>query len=133
MEFCDGVGARSRGRAAQVFITGTFNNWSCKVPMHRSGNNFEYITSLSKVCRPHPRGRRSGVVTRAATPSPRPAPQRKHAYKFIVDDEWRFSPDQPTLTDAAGNVNNVVDLTYFAEDSEVVRSQNGACPPPDRL
>lgn len=33
----------------QVFITGSFNNWSSKVPMHRSGNDFSYITSLPKV------------------------------------------------------------------------------------
>lgn len=56
------------------------------------------------------------------TPS---APQKKHAYKFIVDDEWRFAPDQPTAIDAAGNVNNICDLTNFTDDSEVVRSRNG--------
>lgn len=75
-----------------VYITGTFNGWSRKVPMVRSGNDFVYIASLAR---------------------------GKHAYKFIVDDEWRFAPDQPTVTDAAGNINNYIDLaTFHAELDE---------------
>jgi 5'-AMP-activated protein kinase, regulatory beta subunit len=46
----------------QVYITGTFNNWERQIPMHRSGNDFSYIHHLRK---------------------------GKHAFKFIVDDEWR--------------------------------------------
>jgi hypothetical protein len=45
-----------------VYITGTFNNWERQIPMHRSGNDFTYIHNL---------------------------PKGKHAFKFIVDDEWR--------------------------------------------
>ena len=59
--------------------------------MYRSGNDFVYIASL---------------------------PIGRHAYKFIVDDEWRFAPDQATVADAAGNVNNVIDLTTFAADHD---------------
>lgn len=47
---------------AQVFIQGTFNNWERQIPMHRSGNDFTYICNLKR---------------------------GKHAFKFIVDDEWR--------------------------------------------
>lgn len=75
----------------QVYITGTFNNWSRKVPMHRSGNDFVYIQSL---------------------------PTGKHAYKFVVDDEWRFAPDQPTVADTAGNINNMIDLANFIPEEE---------------
>ena len=110
-------------RAPQVYITGTFNNWSCKVPMHRSGNEFSYICTLPKV-KPTMLRRISDVI---AAPS-RGVPlflQRKHAFKFIVDDEWRFSPDQPVVTDSAGNVNHFIDLTTFQDDSEIVRSRNG--------
>jgi 5'-AMP-activated protein kinase regulatory beta subunit len=32
-------------------------------------------------------------------------------YKFIVDGEWKFSPDDPTAPDEHGNINNVVDTT----------------------
>ena len=51
----------------QVYITGTFNNWQEQIPMFRSGNDFTYIHNLTR---------------------------GKHVYKFIVDDEWRFAPDQ---------------------------------------
>lgn len=47
----------------QVYITGTFNGWSRQIPMHRSGNDFTYIHNLKR---------------------------GKHAFKFIVDDEWRY-------------------------------------------
>ena len=43
----------------QVYITGTFNDWSRQIPMHRSGNDFTYIHNLRK---------------------------GKHAFKFIVDE-----------------------------------------------
>jgi 5'-AMP-activated protein kinase regulatory beta subunit len=76
-----------------VFITGSFNNWTRRIPMHRSGNDFVYIQSLA---------------------------EGRHHYKFIVDDEWRFAPDQPTVTDLTGNVNNIIDLNVaeFGEDEE---------------
>ena len=82
----------------QVYITGTFNGWSNRVPMHRSGNDFVYIAGLAK---------------------------GKHAYKFIVDDEWRFAPDQPTVPDAAGNINNVIDLTSFRPDDDTAPPPGG--------
>jgi len=69
-----------------VYITGTFNGWSRKIPMHRSGNDFTYIHNLKR---------------------------GKHAYKFIVDDEWRFAPDQKTMADSNGRINNFVDVTDF--------------------
>jgi 5'-AMP-activated protein kinase regulatory beta subunit len=70
----------------QVYITGTFNGWSRQIPMHRSGNDFTYIHNLKR---------------------------GKHAFKFIVDNEWRFAPDQPTVADIEGRVNNFVDVTDF--------------------
>lgn len=69
-----------------VYITGTFNNWERQIPMHRSGNDFTYVHNL---------------------------PKGKHAYKFIVDDEWRFAPDQPTIADIEGRVNNFIDISEF--------------------
>ena len=70
----------------QVYITGTFNNWEHQIPMHRSGNDFAYIHNLKK---------------------------GKHAFKFIVDDEWRFAPDQPTVADIEGRINNFIDVSDF--------------------
>jgi hypothetical protein len=70
-----------------VYITGTFNNWERQIPMHRSGNDFTYVHNL---------------------------PKGKHAYKFIVDDEWRFAPDQETIADVEGRINNYIDISGFA-------------------
>lgn len=70
----------------QVYITGTFNEWSRQIPMHRSGNDFTYIHNLKR---------------------------GKHAFKFIVDNEWRFAPDQPTVADIEGRINNFIDVTDF--------------------
>lgn len=69
-----------------VYITGTFNGWTRQIPMHRSGNDFTYIHNLKR---------------------------GKHAFKFIVDDEWRFAPDQPTVADIEGRINNFIDVTDF--------------------
>ena len=54
--------------------------------MHRSGNDFTYIHNLKR---------------------------GKHAFKFIVDDEWRFAPDQPTVADIEGRINNFIDVSDF--------------------
>jgi 5'-AMP-activated protein kinase regulatory beta subunit len=70
----------------QVYITGTFNGWQEQIPMHRSGHDFTYIHNLTK---------------------------GKHVYKFIVDDQWRFAPDQPTVADIEGNINNFIDVSDF--------------------
>ena len=69
-----------------VYITGTFNNWERQLPMHRSGNDFTYVHNLKR---------------------------GKHAFKFIVDDEWRFAPDQPTIADIEGRINNFIDVSDF--------------------
>mmetsp|Transcript_41984 Transcript_41984/g.82584 ORF Transcript_41984/g.82584 Transcript_41984/m.82584 type:complete len:240 (+) Transcript_41984:131-850(+) len=70
----------------QVFITGTFNNWAELIPMHREGNDWTHIHNLVK---------------------------GKHAFKFVVDDEWRFAPDLPTVVDIEGRINNFIDVSTF--------------------
>jgi hypothetical protein len=69
-----------------VYITGTFNNWKQRIQMHRSGNDFTYIHNLKK---------------------------GKHAFKFIVDEEWRYAPDQPTIADVDGQISNFIDVSDF--------------------
>ena len=34
-------------------------------------------------------------------------------YKFIVDEEWKYSKIKPTKQDSQGNINNILDLTNF--------------------
>lgn len=70
-----------------VYVTGTFNNWERQIPMHKSGNEFSYVHNVAR---------------------------GKHAYKFIVDDEWRYSPDQPTIADVEGRINNFIDVSEFS-------------------
>lgn len=55
--------------------------------MHRSGNDFSYVHNVKR---------------------------GKHAYKFIVDEEWRYAPDQPTVADIEGRINNFIDVSDFA-------------------
>eukprot|EP01071_Lankesteria_metandrocarpae_P004269 Lankesteria_metandrocarpae@DN3456_c0_g1_i2.p1 len=71
-----------------VFLTGSFTNWSMdhKIKLARSGQEFSAIKELSR-----------GV----------------HQYKFIVDDHWRFAPDQATVSDEHGNINNVLDISKY--------------------
>lgn len=95
----------------QVYITGTFNGWSRQIPMHRSGNDFTYIHNLKR---------------------------GKHAFKFIVDDEWRFAPDQPTVADIEGRINNFIDVTDFKAytgdkdfEKEKAAAEYGAVEPKD--
>ena len=38
-------------------------------------------------------------------------PRGVHFYKFIVDGEWKYNPDENTTPDATGNINNCIDTT----------------------
>lgn len=91
-----------------VYITGTFNNWERRIPMHRSGNDFTYVHNLKK---------------------------GKHAFKFIVDEEWRYAPDQPTIADVDGQINNFIDVSEFipyeGDSAFFVRSKERKVPDED--
>lgn len=66
---------------ASAFVTGSFNAWSERIPMRRSGN--DYVVCLNLL-------------------------PGTYQYKFIVDNEWKFAADQPTVRDEMGNINNCV-------------------------
>ena len=36
-----------------------------------------------------------------------------HQYKFIVDGEWRFAPEEKKIKDDGGNINNYIDTEEF--------------------
>eukprot|EP00931_Biecheleriopsis_adriatica_P076094 TRINITY_DN49849_c0_g1_i1.p1 TRINITY_DN49849_c0_g1~~TRINITY_DN49849_c0_g1_i1.p1 ORF type:complete len:296 (-),score=49.10 TRINITY_DN49849_c0_g1_i1:41-832(-) len=69
-----------------VFLAASFNGWRDQIPMVRSGQEFAVVQEL-------PRG--------------------VHQYKFIVDDQWRYAPDQPRTQDSQGNMNNVLDISTY--------------------
>jgi 5'-AMP-activated protein kinase regulatory beta subunit len=65
-----------------------------------------------------------------------------YQYKFIVDGEWKYAPEQPAMYDERGNVNNVVEvceytpenldnLHSFAPPSSPPRSYDNAGPAAD--
>ena len=57
---------------------------------------------------------------RLTHPPPTPSPNHHiQAFKFIVDDEWRFAPDQLTVADVEGRINNFIDVTHFKPFNEV--------------
>jgi len=63
---------------------GTLHNRT--IPMHRSGHDFTCILDM-------PRG--------------------KHAFRYLVDNEWKYDTESRKATDEEGNVHNFVDLTDF--------------------
>jgi len=67
-----------------VYLTGTFNNWSAKIPLNKSTNDFSTVLNL---------------------------PIGTHRFKFIVDDVWKCSDDLPTASDIDGNLINYVEVT----------------------
>eukprot|EP00388_Colpodella_angusta_P000708 GDKJ01002513.1.p1 GENE.GDKJ01002513.1~~GDKJ01002513.1.p1 ORF type:complete len:326 (-),score=49.40 GDKJ01002513.1:117-1094(-) len=72
----------------EVFITGSFNDWSIenKIKLVRSTNEFSVVHEL-------PRG--------------------IHQFKFIVDDNWKYAPEQATQCDANGNINNIINISNY--------------------
>ena len=44
-------------------------------------------------------------------------PRGKYEYKFIVNGDWRWSPEEPTVKDDIGNVNNIIDTTKIEDQS----------------
>lgn len=83
-----------------VFLAASFNGWREQIPMVRSGNDFAVVQEL-------PRG--------------------VHQYKFIVDEQWRFAPDQPKTQDGQGNMNNVCDVTTY-QHFQVLDPHLDTCP-----
>jgi len=83
-----------------VFLAASFNGWREQIPMVRSGNEFSVVRDLPK-----------GV----------------HQYKFIVDDHWRYAPDQPKTQDGQGNMNNVCDISNY-HHFQVEVDRDDVCP-----
>jgi len=76
-----------------VFVTGTFTGWKDHVPLQKVGNEFNTILRLPK-----------GI----------------YYYKFIVDGEWKFSPDDFTAPDEHGNINNIIDTTTIESVNKIM-------------
>lgn len=49
-------------------------------------------------------------------------------YKFIVDGEWKYDPNQPAMFDEMGNVNNVIEVHEYVPEN--LDGLSGFEPPP---
>jgi len=78
----------------QVYIEGSFDNWSTRTPMHKHGKGFAVIKLL---------------------------PPGVYQYKFIVDGSWRYAPDLAMSYDEMGNINNIIEVQdYVPENTQSV-------------
>ncbi|XP_075262267.1 5'-AMP-activated protein kinase subunit beta-2-like [Convolutriloba macropyga] len=66
-----------------VDLVGSFNNWSKRIPLNKSTDDFVAIVDL---------------------------PEGYHEYKFYVDGEWKNDPNAPTVSNVHGTLNNVVEV-----------------------
>ena len=71
-------------------VEGSFDNWQSRQALHRSGNREFAIVKM--------------------------LPPGVYQYKFIVDGEWKYAPDQPAMYDEMGNVNNVLEVQEYVPE-----------------
>lgn len=58
---------------------------------------------------------------------------KRYEYKFRVDGNWRFAPDQQVTRDQSGNENNVVDLTNAKNLKMLLQEQEMYNPNPNSV
>ena len=75
---------------SSVCVTGSFTHWSDSIPLRRD-----------------PDDPRVWACTIAL-------PAGKHQYKFVVDGVWRHAPDQPSVLDERGIINNTLTVAVEA-------------------
>jgi len=84
-----------------VAIEGSFDNWTTRHQLQQTGRNFTVVKLL---------------------------PPGVYQYKFIVDGEWKYDPNQAAMHDEAGNVNNVIEVREFVPEN--LGGLAGFDPPP---
>ncbi|KAL4896889.1 hypothetical protein BDV59DRAFT_169295 [Aspergillus ambiguus] len=85
--------------AAEVFVTGTFDDWGKTVRLDRKGDVFEKDVQL-------------------------PSTNEKIQYKFVVDGTWTTDPSIPEENDGHNNINNVLYPEHIRQESHSA-AQNG--------
>ncbi|KAK4532353.1 hypothetical protein CCYA_CCYA11G3210 [Cyanidiococcus yangmingshanensis] len=74
------------GATGSVEVAGSFDGWKRRHPLHRSGNAFYILLNLEP---------------------------GDYQYKYVVDGEWRYAPEQMVARDPHGNVNNFIRVEVF--------------------
>ncbi|EGX88405.1 hypothetical protein CCM_08449 [Cordyceps militaris CM01] len=75
--------------AEEVYVTGTFDNWTKSIKLDKRGDIFEKTVPLK-------------------------IPSDKVYYKFVVDNNWTINESSPKEADEEGNVNNFVTSEVIA-------------------
>lgn len=84
--------------ASEVYVTGTFDDWSKSEKLIQAGNVFEKNVMLPRVEKIH--------------------------YKFVVDGNWVTDHTAPQETDASGNLNNIVTTDRIVKHTVKTTSSN---------
>ncbi|KAF4447617.1 5'-AMP-activated protein kinase subunit beta-2 [Fusarium austroafricanum] len=89
--------------ADEVYVTGTFDNWTKSVKLEKEGNVFSKTVDLKE-------------------------PEGKIYYKFIVDGNWIINQSAPNEPDLEGNVNNFVTPDQLTTESPAAAILNTVTP-----
>eukprot|EP00697_Spironema_sp_BW2_P000159 gnl/Spiro4/10217_TR5430_c0_g1_i1.p1 gnl/Spiro4/10217_TR5430_c0_g1~~gnl/Spiro4/10217_TR5430_c0_g1_i1.p1 ORF type:complete len:602 (+),score=65.35 gnl/Spiro4/10217_TR5430_c0_g1_i1:145-1950(+) len=81
----------------QVLLCGSFTAWKDPIPMAYEPQSSVFSAHID-------------------------IPVGIHCYKFIVNGEWKYAPDQQTLVDERGNVNNFCAVTMSLPPAKVPTS-----------
>ncbi|GLT33812.1 hypothetical protein SLA2020_083720 [Shorea laevis] len=72
-----------------VAVEGSWDNWTSRKTLQRSGKDHSILLVL---------------------------PSGLYHYKFIVDEEWKYNPDLPSVADESGNVCNLLDVHDYVPE-----------------
>ncbi|MQM14025.1 hypothetical protein Taro_046952 [Colocasia esculenta] len=87
-----------------VAVEGSWDNWTARRVLERSGKDHSILLVLP-----------SGV----------------YQYRFIVDGEWRYTPDLPSKADETGRVVNLLDVHDYVPDNLDTAAEFESPPSPD--
>ena len=82
--------------AQNVKLTGSFCDWKIKYDMIKDPNDNKFKLAL-------------------------PLNNEIYQFKFIVDNEWKYSSNYQTQPDNLGNINNCIDLTNYFKKEEITK------------
>ncbi|UZP35703.1 hypothetical protein NXS19_003519 [Fusarium pseudograminearum] len=89
--------------AEEVYVTGTFDNWTKSVRLEKEGDVFSKTVELKE-------------------------PEGKIYYKFIVDGNWIINQSAPNEPDLEGNVNNFVTPDQIVRETPAAAILNTVTP-----
>lgn len=86
-----------RGEATEVSVVGSFSGWAERIPLLSGRDSSDWYVTLG-------------------------LPPGEHAFRFVVDGEWRCSPDNAMALDGSGSVHNVITVLHQSDEEELERS-----------